>query len=126
MLTKEQILQAPTKLKVQVIPVPEWGEGAEVCVRELTGDERDRFEEKVSDAGTLVGARSSLVALGVCDADGNSFEEFTESEVEQLGSKGASAISRLFDAIKKMSGMESESVKEAEKNSPADPSESSG
>lgn len=118
-LTKTEILQSPVKLKKAEVPVPEWGDGATVLVRELTGDERDRFDleavRRQEATGSYVGLRAWLVSLGLCDEEGESLG-FTEAEVEQLGSKSGAAIDRVFERIQDLSGMNSEAVKVAEKN----------
>ncbi len=122
-LTKEQILQ-PRRLEVREVDVPEWGEGATVHIRELTGNERDVYEgamvgveedEDDPDAipgGSFRGLRAKLVALAMCNAEGESFG-FTPAEVEQLGNKGSAVLDRLFKVAQSLSGFD---VKESEGN----------
>lgn len=115
-LTKDQILSAPAKLKTREIKVPEWGPDATVTIRELTGDERDAYDQEVYEhKGDFRGLRAFLVAMSLCDESGKSLG-FTEAEIKQLGSKSGAAIDRLFEAAKRLSGLEGEAVEEAEKN----------
>ncbi len=115
-LTKEQLLATTPNLKVEKVAVPEWGDGATVCVRELSGDERDRYEQIVHERdGNFVGLRAALVAIGLCDESGEPMG-FSELEVEQLGSKGGGVIDRLFERVKTLSGMNADAVEDAEKN----------
>lgn len=115
-LTKDQILNSSTKLKTKEVPVPEWGEGASVLVRELSGDERDKYDQQVfRKEGDFEGLRAALVAMSLCEKDGSSMG-FTDAEIQQLGSKSGAAIDRLFEAAKDLSGMNSGDIEEAEKN----------
>lgn len=115
-LTKDQILSASSKLKTREVPVPEWGDGATVTVRELSGDERDAYDQQLfQHRDDFRGLRSFLVAMSLCDESGNSLG-FTEAEVKQLGRKSGAAIDRLFEAAKKLSGLDGDAVEDAEKN----------
>lgn len=92
----------------------------------MTGDERDRFDQIVGERGGFFpGIRALLVSFSMCDEQGGSLG-FTEAEVKQLGTKGASVIDRLFEKAQLLSGIDGGAVEESKKNSPADPSESSG
>ena len=128
LLTKADILQA-NDLQVELVATPEWG--GDTAVRGLTGDERDRFEQHANamrwpEKGEpdWTGMRALYCSMGICDMEGNSLG-FTEAELVQLGKKGA-ALERVYDRIRKLSGMGIESLEEAEKNLPATQSESSG
>ena len=67
-LTKEQILNADD-LKRKEVDVPEWG--GTVLLRELTGRERDSFEEGSLDRKTrdikMTNMRARLVAMSAID-----------------------------------------------------------
>jgi hypothetical protein len=96
------------------VRVPEWG--GEVNVRELTGNERDQYDAIAYDRrGDFRGLRAALVAIALCDENGESLG-FTEAEVEQLGNKSGSAIDRCFEVVKDLSGMNEDGIEEAEKN----------
>jgi hypothetical protein len=117
-LTKTQILESKSTLEIKRVPVPEWGDGAFVFVRELSGDERDAYDQKmyqVNQSNDFRGSRSTLVAMALCDEEGSQMG-FTPAEVEQLGKKSGAAIDRIFEVVKDLSGLSGKAVEEAEKN----------
>ena len=106
------------------IPTPEWPRAdGKVFARALSGDARDQHETFVSNLverggrGRLkpnsIGIRAHLVALGSCLADGSPI--FTVADVERLGQKNAAPLDRLYDAIRRLSGMDRD--EDAEKKS---------
>lgn len=117
LLTREQILQANDLPKEQV-DVPEWG--GTVCVRALTGAERDAYEAQCLEkrgknyVANLRNLRAKLSALSLCDDGGNPL--FTEDDITQLGGKAAAALDRIFEVAKRLSGLGSEDVEELAKN----------
>lgn len=113
-LTRDAILQAPD-LALTKVDMPEWG-GA-VYVRGLTGTERDRFEVEVlgsTGKDRLKNARAKLVVLGTVDEEGNLL--FAESDIEALGKKNSKALDRLFQVIRRESGLLDEDIDELVKN----------
>lgn len=115
-LSKDQILKARASLQQVEVRVPEWGEDATVCVRELSGNERDRWDQILYESrDDFRGVRSKLLAMTLCDESGESLG-FTEAEIDQLGGKGGAVIDRLFETAKKLSGIDGDAVEEAEKN----------
>lgn len=133
-LTLSQILDANDR-PIETVPIPEWG--GEVCVRALTGDQRDRYDQYQADKrwpdkdenpeaeADWRGLRAMAVAMALCDEHGAP-QEATELQVLQLGAKNGKALDRVFDAVKRISGLSADAVETAEKNSPGDPSGSSG
>lgn len=123
-LNKSQILAA-RDLKIEKLAIPEWGEGAEVCIRSLNASERDKFEASLVD---LTGAlpkpkidayRARLCALVICDEEGNRL--FTDSEIAELGKKNGEVLDRIATAASLLSNLNEEALKEAAKklkNSP--------
>lgn len=114
-LGKAQILSAQDK-KTATVPVPEWG-GA-VCVRSLTGRERDAYEAEMLDTPKeekLVNLRARLVALCLCDETGAPLG-FTADEVKQLGEKSAAALDRVFTMASQLNALGAADVAELEKN----------
>jgi hypothetical protein len=126
LLSKQQILNAVDMTTADVI-VPEWG--GTMRVRTLSGKERDQFEASlVVGAGKkrrpdMVNIRAKLVALCAIDEGGNRL--FNESEIALLGAKSAAALDRVFTACQRLNGLSDEDVEQLEKNSGADPSDSS-
>lgn len=117
MLTKEQIL-AVKDLQIEHVDIPEWG--GDICVRGMTGSERDAFEASVVDLRgnaqkfNMLNLRAKLVALTACDEDGNRI--FEDVDVVELGKKSASALQRVFDVAQRLSGLTKEEIKALEKN----------
>lgn len=112
-LNREDILKA-TDIPREMVNVPEWG-GA-VWVKGLTGAERDKFEASIIEQHGnqqtlhLDNVRAKLCALSICDEDGNLI--FNEKDIYALSAKSASALSRVFMAAKKLSGIGDEEVNE--------------
>jgi hypothetical protein len=116
-LDKAGIL-AQEATKVETVQVPEWQDGASVCVRALRGWERDKFDQFGQDAREkkdLSHFRAKLVSLCLCDEGGKSLD-FTEADMIALSNKSAAALDRVFDACRALSGMTRRDVEEVEKN----------
>lgn len=125
-LTKAQILSAHD-LKTETVAVPQWG--GEVIVQELTGGERDAFEQLISEKkqgnGSIdfKGIRATLVALSVVDESGQKI--FTKDDIDELDGKSAKALDAIFEVSQKLSGMSKEAIEDAKKpleTTPADTS----
>lgn len=110
-------------IKTENVTVPEWG--CDVFIKGLTGAERDSYEQSmftVSENGKKVDVkmnrgnlRAKLLVKTICDEAGNRI--FTDSDVDALGSKSASALERLFPVAQKLSGLSDKDVEDIEKNS---------
>ena len=118
MLTKEAILAADD-LPRERVNVPEWPEGGhdgEVCVRTMSGVERDHFEQAVSDArGTrnhvdFAGLKALLVVLTVCDDQGQPL--FCVDDAGALNAKSAAAIERLYKIAARLNALLPEDAEE--------------
>jgi len=113
-------------LKVDDLPrvfvdTPEWGKGAGVYVRGMTGRELDSYQEFVSGIKTGSGismdnARARLVSCCAVDEEGNQL--FTEKDMEALGAKSGIVLDRIFNVGRKASGMDEASEAETAKNLP--------
>lgn len=120
LLTKEQILKVKD-IETRTVSVPEWG--GDVLVRGMTGIERDAFEAKILDQSgkktkvNLQNARARLVAITVVDENGNRL--FTENEIVLLGTKSATALSRVYDVAASLSGISDDDIEELLGNSEA-------
>jgi len=119
-LTKEAILAADD-LTTKEVDVPEWG--GSVRIRELTGRERDAFEEGSLDKKTrdvkMTNMRARLVAMSAIDDSGDRL--FTAAEADELGKKSATALNRCFEVSCSLSGITDQDVEKLEKNSEAAP-----
>lgn len=123
LLGREAILAASDAV-TEDVHVPEWG--GTVRVRGLSGTERDEFESsmlvkrgKHRDV-SLINARAKLVSLAVVDENGA--RVFTDHDVVDLGHKSATALTRVYEVVSRLSGLSDEDVDELEGNSGAAPS----
>lgn len=117
-LNRNDILKA-SDIKTEEIAVPEWG--GTVLVRGLTGKERDAFEagivgDKLGKGSqiNMQNLRAKLVSLACVDDKGARL--FTEADIDILGNKSASALERLFDAARHLSGMNQVDIQELTEN----------
>jgi hypothetical protein len=127
LLTKAQITAAVDR-KWEDVPVPEWGEGAEVRLMELSAADRGYME-----AGTVVAQgmdptlrveslkvyRQKLVAFGMVDETFN--RVYSNKTMHELSDKSGQVIERLAAKVQQLSGMGKFATKDAEKNSGASP-----
>lgn len=126
MLTRDQILKA-SDIVYELVSVPEWNDS--VLVKSLTGTEKDVYEQGMFDGyGTdkkinMVNARARLCSLGVVDSNHNRL--FTDDDVIALGAKNGAALECIANAIRRLSGMDSETPERMVKNSGSGQSEDS-
>jgi len=127
MPTREEIF-ALSDLVIEKIHVPEWN--LDLHVRSLSGAEKAKWEQESliddpKNSGVKLSrdrmrtARERLVELATCNEDGSRF--FKDGDSAAIGKKNANAISRLYDAAAKLSGITKEDLGEAVKNFEADP-----
>jgi hypothetical protein len=113
-LSKDAILQAPD-MPVETVGVPEWG--GQVCVRTMSGTDRDAFEASLigqqNGQQQLQNVRARLVALTVCDKTG--VRLFTDADIPALGAKSAKALDRVFAVAQRLNGIGQQEV-DAAKN----------
>lgn len=117
-LNKDQILGS-TDVNLETVDVPEWG--GSICVRTMTGIERDDFENRINRPG--VGDenwRAKLLVKCICDEKGARL--FSDEEATKLGAKNAPVIFRLFKIASKVNKLGKEDVEAYEKNSLPAPS----
>lgn len=115
-LNKEQILAAQD-IKIEKVNVPEWGEGAYVNVRSLSGLERDAFEAGLVSFINGVAVphiqqyRSRLCAIAICDDEGK--RVFTDREIAEIGKKNGVVLDRIADAASRLSGLDKDAIQKA-------------
>lgn len=132
-LKRNQILDADD-LKTEMVKVPEWatGDEDEVCIKMLTGTERDKFEAstiRMNKAGrpeqNLDNLRARLIMLCAIDPDDNNLPLFTKDDLRALGNKSAVALDRVFSAAQRLNGFTQADVEELAEGFDSAPSESS-
>lgn len=120
-LTRQDILDADDR-QMEVVEVPEWG--GSVNVIGLSGTERDDFESsllvrqgKKREVSTH-NVRSKLAVR--CIVDDNRTPIFSIEDIQRLGLKSASALTRVFEVAQRLSGLGDQDVEELAKNSATD------
>ena len=112
-LGREDILQADD-IVTEAVPVPEWG--GTVLVKGMTGAERDRFElamiEKPGKSAkvNLSDLRAKLCSLTIVNENGKLI--FTQADIKKLTEKSASALRRVFEKARELSGIGDDDVAE--------------
>lgn len=115
MLTRAQILAANDR-RTEVVAVPEWG--GDVTVAEMTGAQRDAWEQSlVAKAGggvDISNVRARLVARCIVDAEGQRL--FSDEDAEALGAKSGAALDRVAKVCQRLNGLSDGDVEAARKN----------
>lgn len=112
-LNKQQII-AVNDLTIETMEVPEWG--GSVCIRGMTGAERDTFESSIVTMKgqktnvNMKDIRARLASLSICDETGQRL--FSETEIHILGKKSAIALQRIFKVAQRLSGIGEQEVQE--------------
>lgn len=112
-LNRAAILGAADVQSVRV-DVPEWG--GHVYVRAMTGADRDDWEQMLVKDGksNLENARAKLVVVSTVDEDGNRL--FDVADVEALGRKSASALTRIAAVAQSLGRLSAGDLEDAVKN----------
>ncbi len=109
-LTAEQIKGFGT-LRRECVEVPEWGEGAEVYVREMGKTEFRVFHKKHYNTGKDGIPREKadvdveLALVLRCTVDDKGENVFKDSDAEWLGERGFGAIQRIAEAVLDLHGL---------------------
>ncbi len=113
-LSKDAIFAADD-VEFEDVDTPEWGEGAKVRIKSISGTQRDAYETSlvVERGGNRTlntrNARAKLLVLCIVDEAGQRM--FTdERDIHRLGAKNAKVVERIFDACRKLSGLSKEDV----------------
>ncbi len=117
-LNRQEILEKKD-IKTKDVYVEPWD--GHVCVKGLTGKERDKWESSIVEmkkktAVVKDNIRAKLVALSIVDPD-TMKPIFAEADIEALGAKSAAALDVIFSEARKLSGISEDDVEELEKNS---------
>lgn len=110
-LSKAKILSVKD-VKVEAVPVPEWG--GDVFIKSLSGTERDAFEDAYS-SDKMKNFRARFLVLALCDEAGDRL--FSDAEIDELGKKSAAVISRLFEKAWAFNAFRAEDVDSLGKDS---------
>lgn len=122
MLTREQI-QAAVDLKSEVVSVPEWG--GDVTVIVMDGRARDAFQVAMQAGDKSISYfQASLLVATVVGDDAKPL--FTAEDIDWLRSKSSAVLTRVGRIAERLNGFGPAAVEDAEKNSEAAPSGSSG
>ena len=113
LLGRDAILGAKDAYR-EIVPVDEWG--GSVCIRAMSGAERDEFRAAIEGMETsLVGKfEAPLLALTLVDEEGKRL--FSIDDVEALRAKSATVLDRLARIALRVNGMSEEAQEEAAKN----------
>lgn len=118
---------------IEKVHVKEWN--MDLFVRSLNGAEKARWEFSAVDITAnprlhesptrivktrMETSRERLVEAATCNEDGSRF--FKDGDAAQIGRKNANALSTLYDAAARLSGISQQDLDEVVKNSEADPS----
>lgn len=111
---RDQIMQA-SDLKTEVVHVPEWG--CDVTVSEMSGLDRDAFEQSLmGPAGErdVSNLRARLLVKTLRDENGARM--FADDEAHFLGAKSASALDRCFAVAQRLNALGAPLQEAVEKN----------
>lgn len=127
-LTAEEIFGIKD-LQEEEVYVPEWD--TYILLRALDGHGRDEFETEMIgrnggiNTAKLVGVRARLIQRCAIHAE-TGVPLFTTKQVNALNEKSPKVLDRLFEVCQRLSGLDSGSVEESEKNFESDQVEDSG
>lgn len=115
LLNRDAILNA-NDFEYEDVDCPEWG--GVVRVKALTGEERDGFEQLLTDnrlnKRLTKHIRARLLISAIIDENGQKL--FKLGDLELLSKKSAKPLDRLFDAVSRLSGITKKAVDDAEEN----------
>lgn len=121
-LTRETVDLTPRALPKTKVPVPEWApqdmpaEQAYVWVRTLDGEERDKWEESLTENKgkrvkvKLDNIRAKLAVATCVDDDGR--QVFTEEDIVKLSKLSCLPLARVFNVASELNGLSQEDVDE--------------
>jgi hypothetical protein len=122
-LDKTAILAAPDRRR-ETVDVPEWGEGAQVILQEMSALDRDRFNTErqiefvdgppgkdgkptqVPKMGTDAMVNYAARVLVRCIVDEEGKRIFTDDDAEMLGGKSTKVLQRLFKVVAELNKLD--------------------
>ena len=125
--TRDQIKGASDLKISEPIPVPEWGEGAVLHVKGVSGTAIGKWQElAIGEKGKAVSGRlkAALLVESVCDERGQCV--FLTEDADWLAEKLGGVIGRLWAAASEVNGVGAAAAKATEKNSETTPTNDSG
>lgn len=118
-VTRETFLR-PLERRTESVPVPEFGEGAEILVCGMNARERSEFDKqfqtkngKPSEARQKE-IRERLVAACCRNDDGTRM--FTDDDVAAIGYQDATVVERIVEVAMRLCGMKADDVEALAKN----------
>lgn len=113
-LNRDSILNADD-IKTMEFEVKEWG--GTIVLKMMNGKERDAFEASLVKNGkaNIDNVRAKLVQATVIDPETKELM-FSVADIEALGRKSASALTKVFAASQKLSRITESDVEELTKN----------
>lgn len=121
MLLSKNEIRAYDDRKMQSVPVPEWGKEAEVMVRMMSGESRERYEQWAmvySEARAMNPGNTPpqnlyarMAVLSCVDEQGDPL--FTMDDIDWLSQKSFAALKRIFDVAWKLNLFDPEEVEKA-------------
>lgn len=124
-LTIDDILAADD-IDIEAVNCPRWG--GKVYLRTISGNERDRLDQRFSATDgevSLEGFRAAWVAACLCDASGKR-EPISENQLIALGRKSCAELDRCFAVCQRLNRVTAEDIEEQVKNYGAPPVADSG
>jgi hypothetical protein len=117
-LDKATILAAHDRKRVTV-PVPEWGDGAEVIIQEMSALDRDRLSAEVRTGDAVDSVNFAARTLVRCLVNAAGERLFSDEDAPALGEKAASVVERLFKRTQELNKLASDAEKEAGNSEPS-------
>lgn len=114
MLSRDEILSKAV-LKRETVTVPVLG--GEVVLQEMSGAQRDAWEQSLQARdknGNLVNTRAKLVVATLVNEDGT--RVFSDDDVDLVGGLPSGVLDRICDAALRLNHLRPEDVEEAKKN----------
>lgn len=114
LLSRDDVLGAG-ELRTRDVDCPEWG--GTIRVREMTGAERDEFEQialRVQEGMKVKDYRALLASWCAIDEEGNQL--FKPGDVQKLSGMSSRPLDRIMDVVTELSEIGPEAKKRARAN----------